>query len=118
MKKYITYCTETQAKKARELGAPIEVKSIEKAPKDWQGKAYFTGTATCAKLPTTEEMTGWLEDTFDVRIGVIKVFTKYDFYIKYGDKLTVKHVSGYNSRREATLAAIDVALNYLSNNKK
>lgn len=43
MNKYTIYCTPEQTKKARELGAQIEVKTIEEAPKDWHGKAYFTG---------------------------------------------------------------------------
>lgn len=116
---YTIYCTEEQTKKARELGAPIEIKTIEEAPKDWQGKAYFTGMATCAKLPTTEQMIGWLEDVFFNEIHIeqdVNGFWNYTIYWK-GDINLFGLSMEYNSRKEATLAAIDAALEYLENLK-
>lgn len=115
---YTIYCTPEQTKKARELGAPIEVKTIEEAPKDWQGKAYFTGMATCAKLPTAEQMISWLEEN---NIETIIVCKKdggdYGYTVYHTSHRSPLQHFWFSSRKEATLAAIDAALEYLSNNK-
>lgn len=118
--KYSIPCTPEQTRKARELGAPIEVKSIEDAPKEWYGKAYFTGMSTCAKIPTAEEMIGWLEEQEDIE--EITILRHRAFLPSWAYLVTIKQDTGlspkniYSSRREATLAAIDAALEYLLNN--
>lgn len=98
MSNYSLYCTEAQTKKAHELGAPLNT---------W-------GFARELVIPTAEQMVNWLEEQ------------GFSFYI-LKDYLWREEVQyGYNwyhnkgnlvSRKEATLAAIDAALEYLSNNK-
>lgn len=120
MDKYKIPCTPEQTKKALELGAPIEVKSIENAPKEWHGKACFTGMATCAKIPTTEEMLGWLREN-DLYVNIIHISAGYTSWIKTIKKnlYLSKGNTGYvNSFEEATFAGINAALEYLTNNKK
>lgn len=118
MNKYTIYCTAEQTKKARELGAPIEVKSIEDAAKENYGRAYFTGMATYAKFPTAEQMIGWLEEQEEISdLHIYKMILSWTFelYASNGDGKNEHPL--FQSRKEATLAAIDAALEYLSNNK-
>lgn len=107
MNRYTTYCTAEQTKKALELGAPI-------------GKICFALTDSWQdEIPTAEQMRGWLKDK-GCRISVYESSrASWSFFIKYktledeialGDCIAVEE--------EATLAAIDAALDYLSNNKK
>ena len=113
MEQYKIYCTNGQTKKALELGAPIEV--------DFQfnfktaiinHKAYI--------VPTAEQMIGWLERQGLVIIDTIRVTQPIDGISWYGYKLIFPwqkeeyNEIKYDSRREATLAAIDAALDYLS----
>lgn len=115
---YTIYCTEKQTRKARELGAPIEVKTIEDAPKEWYGKAYFTGMATCAKFPTADQMIEWL-DGQDVFVNINHISAGYSSWLKtISTNENISENLGYvSTRKEAILAAIDAALDYLSNNK-
>lgn len=119
MNNYTIYCTEEQTKMARKLGAPIEVKTIEETPKDWQGKAYFTGMATCAKLPTAEQMLGWLLDNGITDIVISRKMNPhtFGFNIWYGMNGLIQEEEQYPTRKQATLAAINAALEYLSKNK-
>ena len=100
MEKYTIYCTQEQTLKAIELGAPIE--------------GIF--------IPTAEQMIGWLEEHEEIdEIAPME---------KGGDWVYVVYMTGYRSdiespkdtlypaRPEATLAAIDAALDYLVKNKK
>lgn len=108
MEQFTIYCTAEQTKKALKLGAPIEVKTIEDAPKEWYGKSCFTEMGTCALFPSAEQMIGWLEKELRTQISI--TFDKYRqwlFNIGYGNNLF------YASRKEATLTAIDAALDYL-----
>lgn len=120
MNRYTIYCTEAQTKKARELGAPVEVKTIEEAPKEWQGKAYFTGMATCAKLPTAEQMIGWLRTKgFAFNIAEYNDHLNDHIFWRVAnnqDKEWYKCDENTKDLKEATLAAIDAALEYLTNN--
>lgn len=123
MDEYTILCTEAQTKKALKLGAPIEIKTIEEAPKDWQGKAYFTGMATCAKLPTAEQMIGWIESISTIQLQIEKQMigcsVRYRIWVR--DKCVpfsnIIKMQNYHSRKEATLAAIDATLEYLGNKK-
>lgn len=118
MSDYSLYCTEAQTRKAFALGAPIEVLYTKD---DYQQKIptirikdkfvnydYF--------VPTAEQMLGWLEEQ-EIHIIVVRSDDGFDvtyYYVlneRYGDY-------NYTSRKEATLAAIDAALKYLTNNKK
>lgn len=122
---YTIHCTTEQTKKALELGAPIEIKTIEEAPKDWQGKACFTGMATCAKFPTAEQLIGWLEEQgISVKAMCFSWCNEnkptwqvhaYQSTTNFWDEIAFGHSK---SCKEATLAAIDAALDYLIKNKK
>lgn len=118
MDKFTIPCTAEQTRKALELGAPIEIKSIEEAPKDWQGKACFTGMATCAKFPTAEQMIGWLEEQ-GILIDIDMEWGKYvSVYVWDCENKSLINNVFRGSRKETTLIAIDAALEYLINNKK
>ena len=107
--KYTIYCTAEQTKKALELGAPI--KSFENITTASANEGYYLDGTTLVKLPTAEQMCGWLRRKgFQIRAE------EYDDYcvgrVFYHYKL-ICAAGGYGTYEEATLAAIDVALNYL-----
>lgn len=115
MKRYIIYCTESQTKKALELGAPIEV--------DFQ---FNSKTAIINKItyrvPTAEQMIGWLGEQ-----GIWIHFCKpnqrpelFSFSVSVPNELFKRVFIGdeFASRKEATLAAISAALDYLIKNKR
>lgn len=124
MNRYTIYCTEAQAKKAFELGAPIECYTTNIRNEDnlitFETKEVFI-------RPTAEQMCGWLEEQG------LYVFAEPQPY--NGGRLWIGNVYNinspsnyhsynclflqeYSSRQEATLAAIDAALEYLRKNKK
>lgn len=129
MDKYTIYCTEEQTKKALELGAPIEKVGISQRdpsrpvyytddPKEnWESDAYY--------CPTAEQMIRWLEEQ-GIFIEVSPSFNEdgtHLFIYHIGSDIDswidseLKHIAGelltYPSRKEATIAAIDAALDYL-----
>ena len=117
MEQYTIYCTEKQTNKALELGAPIEVDfQFNSKTVIINKKAYI--------VPTAEQMIGWLEGQRLVIIDTIMVTDPIDGLSWYGYKLRFPWIKEkyseikYNSRREATLAAIDAVLEYLSKNNK
>lgn len=113
MNRFTIYCTEEQTKRAYKLGAPLEI-------------GFGKGTICCQKLdtegytqrkiPTTEQMIGWLEEQID-EIEVIHICDDYGNGWCYTifDKgwCNVGFNRNFNSRKEAILAAIDAALDYL-----
>lgn len=130
MKEYANYCTEEQTKKALELGAPIDgissstkedITTIQCVKLDTPIYTdVIDGGFDYAIIPTAEQMINWLEsqdDIYDIRL---LRFANGDW--KY--EITTKHIpknktySRCKSKKEATLAAIDAALDYLSNNKE
>ena len=117
MEQYTIYCTEKQTNKALELGAPIEVDfQFNSKTVIINHKAYI--------VPTAEQMIGWLEGQGLVSIDTIRVIHPIDGRSWYGYKLRFPwgkeeyNEIKYNSRREATLAAIDAAFDYLSKNNE
>lgn len=111
MDKYKIYCTEEQTEKALELGAPIEV--------DFQ---FNSKTAIINKkayvLPRAEEIIGWLEEQESFsNICVRKTMGGNHSSACYCNGETLLN-KVFSSRKDATLAAIDVALEYLINNKE
>lgn len=122
MNEYAIYCTEVQTKKALELGAPIEAQEycpIGGLDNDWFAKGRY-----CFHIPTAEEMIGWLEKQ-GVNCFILRDMYDDDAYnIQINEKLiTTGHPQynypiPYDSRKEATLAAIDAALEFLSNKKE
>lgn len=113
---YTIRCTAEQAKKALELGASIEFEQTFCYNwKDGKREPYpdietdKDGEPILIK-PTSEQMIGWLEDQ-----GLNFEGSSYymSVEIKNGERIGI--YSG--TRKSSTLAAIDAALEYLSNNK-
>ena len=102
---YTIYCTEEQTKKALELGAPI-------GNGHYYDKICIINTIDYA-TPTTEQMIGWLNDkSLQVTIRFRGCSWYYNIMSNY-DVLSIGE--DVSSRKEATLAAIDTALEYLVN---
>lgn len=134
MDKYTIYCTEEQTRTALKLGAPIKL-LYEKDNTSNQQYLILTAqeyTRLCnegycyAKVPTTEQMIGWLEekgfaiDIFNNTGGFIwdVMLTKAHNRLIYSFvEENVKYIP-YRNRKEATLAAINAALRYLIENKE
>lgn len=88
MSKYTISCTQEQIEKSLKLGAEEE-------------------------FLTAEEMIGWLETQ-----GIISIEVEHDFEgWYYVDYIPYSHIGDfenkYDSRKEATISAIDAALEYL-----
>lgn len=125
MNDYTIHCTEAQTKKALELGAQIINYPIQMAP---YGVPKYerqlpSGKRIAYVFPTAEQMIGWLEEK-NVKCFILPDMYKDDSYnIQINDELvTTGHPQydyplTYETRQEATLDAIDNALEYLSNNK-
>lgn len=113
MEKYTIYCTEEQTKKAFELGAPIKTISYDPPVPSPTGWVMHKGN--CCKPPTTEQMIGWMEEQgFAIEIILSdEEEHPWTFVINKDEDVCV-----YDTRKEATLAAIDAALDYLNNSKK
>lgn len=111
MKEYTIYCTNKQADQALALGAPIEFQ--EDASHD-DGKSSIN--------PTAEQMIGWLEKEKGIVIETISSPEKFLFSQAYSNENgKINHClckGGFLSRKDAILAAIDAALDYLIKNKK
>lgn len=125
MNRYTIYCTEAQTKKAFNLGAPImQYKSAYISESVPHCVEYEGGTRIVTVFPTAEQMIGWLEEQ-----GILcDVFPTGDYGNDgFGMRIMIKakrlnrfesDAITYSSRKEATIAAIDAALEYLSRNKK
>lgn len=118
MNKYIIPCTEEQTKKALELGAPIE-KDVYTPVIRYEGIGYFVDKQQrfAYHIPTAEEMVGWLEEQ-GILIDIDTEWNKSVLVYVWNceNKSLINNVF-HGSRREATPKAIDVALEYLANNK-
>lgn len=133
MIQYTIYCTPEQTRQAFELGAPIDIfgygdlgdaeDKILKLNNQCIIEREDDNSVTVSFLPTAEQMLNWLEEQ-----GV-KCFVLQDMYddntynIQINKELIRTGHSQYNyplthnSRKEATLSAIDAALEYLISNK-
>lgn len=122
---YTIYCTSEQAKKAFELGAPIMTfgyPDLEDAKEEIlkmnrQAELYQTenGGIMVGQIPTAEQMIGFLRSKgFRFKITDFKEGTIWR--VVHGDWLDFNSNDGINPK-EATLAAIDAALEYLTNKK-
>lgn len=111
---YAIYCTPEQTKKALELGAPIETYE----PRIIDSKAGGSFTTPTIETVTAEQMIGWLEEQESIiSIEIIKCDGYWQGYVEttnYKDAIG-KH--GYSSRKGATIAVIDAALDYMAKNK-
>lgn len=113
MKRYEIPCTEEQAGKALKLGAPIKHKEVT----DFEVHLL---DYNITEIPTAEEMVGWLEEQ-GIQITLhVSCFNEWGCMVYNTLMLSglVFESSWRKTRKEATLAAIDAALDYLSNNKK
>lgn len=122
MNEYTIYCTEEQTKKALELGAPLfRYTSIPNFAEviEISNSEYY-------EIPTGEQMIGWLKEQgiyIIVPIPLIKDFNKNDF--SKADAFEYRIVINGNefyigeclTNKEATLEAIDKALEYIKNLK-
>lgn len=101
---------------AFELDAPI-VKVTEEF--NAIPSCYVDKSNNLYEIPTTEQMIGWLEKQISF-IDVIRQENDTWLYIVYPETHSNKNITvkGFSSRKEATLAAIDTALEHLTNNKK
>lgn len=134
MNRYEILCTEAQTKKALKLGAPIEevIQRLlalnaymdgEYSISEYRNKGiaiivYKDDVSISAKgyrIPTVEQMISWLEEKI-YNIVVVKNKNGTWFYMIYWENsLNHEIKSDYTTRKEATLAAIDAALEYLEN---
>lgn len=116
MNEFTIYCTSEQTKKAFELGAHIE-KDCSNLRHDTSRTTYINDIYYC--LPTAEQIIGWLEGQCEFKVIAIHNSKNLDwsFHITTKDKDVFTSI-GYTSRKEATLAAIDAALEYLTNKNK
>ena len=105
MNRYTIYCTPEQTKKAFELGAPIGYKNTL----DNRERGKFD-------TPTAEQMLNWLEEKYIDSITIRRLEKGWEYTIIYNGK--EECLSYFSTRKEVTLAAIDAALEYLTNNKK
>lgn len=107
---YSIFCTEEQIKKALKLGAPIETYK----PIIINSKAGGSFTTPTIETVTAEQMIGWLEQ--NPRISDFDIYrsgsTYWAFFVTKFCGL-IKSKKKYFSRKEATLAAIDEALDFL-----
>lgn len=101
MDRFTILCTEEQTRKAISLGAPIST-----TPTDFINNTWFKATA--------EQMIGWLEQ--NPRISDIDIYrsgsTYWSFFVTKFCGI-IESEKEYLCRKEATLAAIDAALDYL-----
>lgn len=122
MNRYTIYCTPEQIKRALELGAPIYTTTVH-----WYNHPHeytywvevdIQGNHYAAKKHTAEQMIGWIESL--PQIHHISVWRKcvrwaYTFYYVQDGSIERCDIESSGNRKEATLAAIDAALEYLEN---
>lgn len=114
MEQYTIYCTESQTRKAIELGAPI-MKVHNGFTNFPHYKIGNNNQYVIFILPTAEQMICWLEEQgchFYIYFN-----TTWNFDVDFGKYRHWTTRIDFPSRKEATLAAIDEALEYLTNNK-
>lgn len=123
MNKYTIYCTEEQVDKAYELGAPItELPFSLEIQQDTLDKYHMTRVnGAYYEIPTAEQIIGWLEEQDDIEEITIqrnRAFRSWAYLVTNKRNKLVSSKNIYQSRKEATIASIDAALEYLTNNKK
>lgn len=123
MEKYTIYCTAEQTRKALELGAPIISYHNAFTTNDIPHYTIEEGNGNCTLyiIPTAEQMISWLEEQ-GIVMDASGAFNHSDtpvFMYRIGFRFNYfeSDAIDYPTRKEATLAAIDAALDYLSKNK-
>lgn len=120
MNKYTIYCSPEQTRKALELGAPILLVPEEFYTEEKHFRMEIEGENASVILPTTQQMIGWLEEqgVIDYYINrdmydELNYLDTYGFFVDFGKKNRLVGY-GFSTRKEATLASIDKALEYLT----
>lgn len=116
MNKYTIYCTSEQTRKALELGAPIEYRRFITSE-----KYIIIINNDIRIIPTAEQMIGFLLDNNGITDIVISRKMNphtFGFNVWYGMDGLIQEEIQYPTLKEATLAAINAALEYLISNKK
>lgn len=119
MEEYTIPCTPEQTKKALKLGAPIKTISYDPPVPPPTGWAIYKNN--CCKPPTAEQMIGWLEeqeDVYEIYVSKSRAFHCWTCIVTSNKDKIIFINNIYQTRKEAALAAIDAALEYLTNNKK
>ena len=107
MDNFTLHCTEEQTKKALELGAPIEYANIV----DIRAKRFVNSDTGVYKIPTAEEMIGWLRSKGfrfsieELSATIVAYRASYGYWYKCGQS---------SNPKGATFNVIDAALEYLS----
>lgn len=123
MNRNTIYCTKEQTKKALELGAPIELYDEEEKESYcfWRLRFIDLQNGFLAKYSTAEQLIGWLEDQ-NILVERTRFMGKYAFRLLkiHSSGEQNLHIQGqdYPTYKEATLAAIDAALDYLIKSKE
>ena len=123
MNRYTIYCTPEQTKKALDLHAPIDycINQFDIDDSEFIGYANKTKIKLYAIIPTAEQMIGFFRSInihIEIHKDIIDKWSVYGHKISPIEFTVFDRLTGYDSFEEATLAAIDAALDYLSNNKK
>lgn len=114
MSDYSCYCTTEQTKKDIELGAPIDNSLVCYEGFDIVYHNEDYSSILYAVIPTAEEMVGWLRSKgFRFKITDFEKGTIWK--VAYGDWFDFNGNEDMNPK-EATLTAIDAALEYLNKN--
>lgn len=101
---YSIHCTPEQTRKALALGAQLEYST------DYS--LLINGVPY--EIPTAEEMIGWLE----AQEGIHEVRVNQNSCLEWYFCVCGQVENKFKTRKEATHAAIDAALKYLSENVK
>lgn len=112
MNRYSIFCTPEQTKRAYKLGAPIYI-FVHAAGED-KGSYKPIDEFTDALIPTAEQICGWLRKK-NIFINVCHNCDGYGTWIK---KIVPSEPIGdmigyFETEPQATLSAIDAALDYL-----
>lgn len=116
MDEFTIYCTPEQTKKAYELGAPICKCAKDNNDPDLTVDGWGSFDGYWLLIPTAEQMIGWLEVQGLIFLTGMDDEDKFFFNLYHSEGHI--EVREYDLRKEATLAAINEALDYLIQTRK
>lgn len=135
MQQYTIFCTPSHTRKILELGAPIETFGSEDASRDMvtiakqedqlseleellnqEDHATIIGDLAYV-IPTAEQICGWLEEVHHIRFNVSRYVGNDDATIFFKEDRRRIFYRIKRSYKEALLACIDEALDYLIQTK-
>lgn len=105
---YTIYCTPEQTKKALELGTPIPNHKLDNHYAENLPKLWFYKDGNCYQKTTAEQMIGWLRSK-GMKFYFNDITTLWQVVCNH-------KIIGQGCSENKELAAIDIALEYLSNN--